>query len=315
MLPLAFGGPVSLSKKQWEWLVFIFVGLVTAGTIWSMSQYVTDIQSVHEGYLRAKTILTPLQNDHVRFSWMVSSAALLAGWVAWEKRKKSLLVTGVFILLCLWLIVFLHTLAARTGLGSFYIILLIIAGRLFIVKLKWWYSISLLLVIVALPVTAWFTLPTFHNRVRYFLYEFEYVKKTKYLPGSNDAVRWISLGAGWSVLNSFPATGAGFGDIRSETKNWYARHYPPMIEEDKIYPSSEWLVYGAGSGWPGVLLFTLVMFIPFLLRMPAKVLWWGLNSTTAFSFIFDIGLEVQFGVFLYAFTVLWWWKWLVPEKV
>jgi hypothetical protein len=31
----------------------------------------------------------------------------------------------------------------------------------------------------------------------------------------------------------------------------------------------------------------------------------------AFSFLFDIGLEAQFGVFVYAFIVLWWWKWLI----
>jgi len=30
----------------------------------------------------------------------------------------------------------------------------------------------------------------------------------------------------------------------------------------------------------------------------------------AFSLLFDIGLEAQFGVFIYAFMLLWWWKWL-----
>ena len=35
-----------------------------------------------------------------------------------------------------------------------------------------------------------------------------------------------------------------------------------------------------------------------------------LNVTIAVSFLFDIALEVQFGVFLYSFIVLWWWKWL-----
>ena len=28
------------------------------------------------------------------------------------------------------------------------------------------------------------------------------------------------------------------------------------------------------------------------------------------GFVFDIGLEVQFGIFIYSFIVLWWWKWL-----
>jgi hypothetical protein len=74
-------------------------------------------------------------------------------------------------------------------------------------------------------------------------------------------------------------------------------------------------VYGACSWWMGVFLFTGVMIIPLFVRTKEKLLWWGLNLTAAFSFLFDIGLEVQFGVFLYAFCVLWWWKWLISEKM
>ena len=88
-----------------------------------------------------------------------------------------------------------------------------------------------------------------------------------------------------------------------------------MLEADKIYPSSEWLMYGAGCGWPGMLVFTFIMAVPFLLPVSNKLLWWLLNSTVAFSFLFDIGLEVQFGIFIYSFIVLWWWKWLKTEKV
>jgi hypothetical protein len=56
--------------------------------------------------------------------------------------------------------------------------------------------------------------------------------------------------------------------------------------------------------------FALVLIIPFLLPIKNKLLWQILNATVAVSFLFDIGLEVQFGIFLYSFIVLWWWKWL-----
>ena len=137
-----------------------------------------------------------------------------------------------------------------------------------------------------------------------------YFKDAHYLQGSNDAVRVISLKAGWNIMNEQPVKGVGFGDVLNETKKWYAVHYPQMVESDKIYPGSEWIIYGAACGWPGLLLFTCVMIIPFFLSMKNKLLWIMLNATVAFSFLFDIGLEVQFGVFIYAFIVLWWWKWL-----
>jgi hypothetical protein len=88
-----------------------------------------------------------------------------------------------------------------------------------------------------------------------------------------------------------------------------------MLESDKLYPSSEWLIYGAAAGWLGVLVFTGVMLAPLFIKTKTNHFFWiSLNSILALSFLFDIGLEVQFGVFLYAFVVLWWWKWLSPEN-
>jgi len=115
-------------------------------------------------------------------------------------------------------------------------------------------------------------------------------------------------------MSEHPVTGVGFGDIAEVTKKWYEVNYPSMIAADKIYPSSEWLIYGAGCGWPGFILFTFIMMIPFLIRVKNKLIWYLLNVTAAFSFLFDIGLEVQYGIFLYSFIVLCWSKWMVPDE-
>ena len=202
-----------------------------------MVYYLTDAATINESYLRAKSIITPLENDHVRFSWLVSTAVLLA----------------------VWLMVFLHILAVRTGLFSFYIMVAVTAVWLMIKKLnpiafRWHYGVMVMLLLIALPFVAYKTIPTFHNRVTYFLYDKGYFEKANYLPGSTDAVRVISLKAGWNVMNQQPVNGVGFGDVL-------------------------------------------------------------MNITAAFSFLFDIGLEVQFGVFIYAVIILWWWKWLKVEKV
>ena len=90
-----------------------------------------------------------------------------------------------------------------------------------------------------------------------------------------------------------------------------------MVESDKILPSSEWIIYGAGIGWPGFILFSLVMVVPFFVRtFKNNVAWWLLNIFMALSYLFDIGLEVQYGVFIHAFILLWWYKWLsvVPKN-
>jgi hypothetical protein len=73
-------------------------------------------------------------------------------------------------------------------------------------------------------------------------------------------------------------------------------------------------LYAGSAGWPGVLIFTGVMLLPLFYQPPVhRWCWLALSGTAAATFLFDIGLEVQFGVFLYAFLLLWWWKWFWSE--
>jgi O-antigen ligase len=314
-LPLAFAGPFAFSRQQWKRLAVFFIAIITTGTVWSMIQYAADMTDIQAAYLKAKTIPTPLHNDHVRFSWLVSTAILLAAWLCrreWMQYKKWSLVWSI---VAVWLIVFLHILAARTGLLCLYAMLLVTSVWWLIKKVNrrsasWKYGIAGLLIIILLPVLAWYTLPTFQNRVKYFRYDFSYAGKVQYLPGGNDAMRVISLKTGWQVMNNHAATGVGYGDVLQEVNALYEKNYPQMTAADKLlYPSSEWLVYGAACGWGGLLLFSCCMVIPFLIQVKNKGLWYLLNLSTAISFLFDIGLDVQYGVFVYAFIILWWWKW------
>ncbi len=325
MLPLAFAAPSGsnwnqLQKKQWEKLGYFFILLVTAATCWCMFHYLSNATEINESYLQAKSIVTPLENDHVRFSWLVSVGILLAGWFCIVNRKENKLFSSLFAFVALWLIIFLHILAARTGLISFYIMAIGSVGWFFLkkpgsVSIAWYYRLSIIMAIIVLPFVAYKVIPTFQNRVKYILYDKEFFRKAHYLPGSTDGVRIISIKAGWAMMQEQPATGTGFGDVLIKAKKWYRENYPQMIEADKILPSSEWMIYGAGCGWPGFILFSLVMLIPFFIKTSNSFLWWLLNSTAACSFLFDIGLEVQFGVFIYAFTILWWWQWLQPLPV
>jgi O-antigen ligase len=115
-------------------------------------------------------------------------------------------------------------------------------------------------------------------------------------------------------LNKNPVVGVGAGDIPALTKQWDISQYPGMLDTDIIYPSSEWLIYGLIAGWPGVILFTAIMLVPFFYQRRPGLVWLLLHLTAAFSFLFDMGLEIQFGVFVYSFIVLWWWKWFKPQK-
>ena len=306
---VAFAGSWQLSKKQWLQLALVFLILIFLGATWSLWQYLQNIQAMQAAYLKAKTLPTPLENDHVRFSWLVCMAVIVSVYLIEEIKLK----TPRFLLafLFVFFVVYLHILSARTGLIGLYIFAALFIIRWLFSKKSRKSAFVLLLLFLLMPVTAWFFFPTFQNRIRYIVYDFSYIKKDAYLQGANDGNRVLSLKAGWNILQKNPL-GVGAGDVFTETKKWYAAHVPGMIEEDKIYPSSEWLIYGGAAGWTGLILFTVVMFFPVFER-ENNFYWLSVNTIAAFSFLFDIGLEVQFGVFIYLFTILCWWKWMQEE--
>jgi O-antigen ligase len=310
LLPLAFAAPFVFSAKQWRIIGYVFIATVTAGSMWSMFHYVSDIEAAHEGYLHAKTIITPLSNDHVRFSWLVAVTILFAAWL-WLRSEGVIKLINVFIVV--WLVVYLHILAARTGLFCFYFIVFTSALWMVFKRFRMMYTIGALFFLTALPILAYFALPTFHNRVKYILYDFTYFKDAHYLPGGNDASRVISLKAGIEITKANAVYGVGFGDVATETVKWYDTRYPGMLPQDKILPSNEWLIYGIGCGIAGLLVFTLAMLCPFFTPVTNKWRWWLLNCLVLLGFLFDIGLEVQFGVFIYACVVLISWKWFRRE--
>ena len=312
LLPLCVAGLDDLRKEDWEKIAFSFLSLVLIGAGWSLWQYLQDVQLVQAAYLRAQTIQTPLGNDHVRFSLLVSIAILTAVFLSVQNQKKLAkgIVVGLWLAAFL-LMIYLHVLAARTGLICFYVASLI-AITWFLIKLKrtWRYAWVFAL-IIAIPFVSWFAFPTFKNRISYVRYDLTSIRDSVYRTGSNDGNRLVSIKAGWELQKEHPLAGVGFGDIETETRKWYLANYPQMTDTDRILPSSEWMIYGDGAGWPGFMLFSMIMVIPFFSRArEANICWVLLNISIALSYLFDIGLEVQYGIFIHAFILLWWYKWL-----
>ena len=308
LFPFAFAGQWQLTKKQGEVVFYVFISLVVLASCWSLFRYLQNAEAFHQGYLQAKIITTPLENDHVRFSWMVSMAVitcLLLLDISQRKISKIIFALTGFLLL-----LYLHILSARTGLLCFYIFFITYLVWLFLKKRNTNKAIVGILLLFGLPLVSWFIFPTFQNRIRYFIYDISHVQSNTYLPGSNDGNRFLSIEAGWNILLKHPF-GVGIGDVKDEAYKRFDENVPGILATDKIDPSSEWLIYGDAAGWPAILLFTLVMALPFFIKnLQHKIFWVGLNLSAAFSFLFDVGLEAQYGVFLYSFFILWWWKFL-----
>jgi O-antigen ligase len=167
---------------------------------------------------------------------------------------------------------------------------------------------------ILLPVVAWFLFPTLQNRIRYIRYDRGYFEKAHYWPGGNDALRVISWKAGLALWQSSPLTGTGFGDLRRELNGWYRQHYPEMPEQEHLLPASEWILYAAGAGITGLLGFAAALMLPLFSRVRPRGPWWALNAAAGFTLLADIGLEVQYGVFIHAFVLLAGREWLNAQN-
>ncbi len=305
-LPLAFAGKWQLNTAQGRFITGFFLLAVLAGTGWSISQYLLNMPVIQAAYLKAKTMPVPLGGDHIRFSWLVAIAviiALLSSVTETNSRIKILL-----LLAALWLAIYLHILAARTGLFALYLfipafIIFYLSG-----KKKMPFAIATISISLLLAIVAWFYFPTFQNRFKYLRYNFDFASNSSYLPGGTDATRVLSLKAGWQILKDNPM-GAGAGDVAAAANAWYNKYVPGMEEADKIYPSNEWLIHGGFAGWAGLLAFTVIAFFPFFIRSSnEKFGWYCFHGAALLTFLTDSSIEVQYGVFIYCFITCYWWK-------
>jgi O-antigen ligase len=250
-------------------------------------------------------------NDHVRFSLLVTVAVLYSLLQLTIRPGASSVFRILYVALAVFFGIYLHVLAVRTGLVCLYSGLIVLLIVWLIRKREKIKFIILLLGMVAVPIIAYFVLPTFRNRVSYMRYDLSLLGHRGAITGSDDGNRLVSLEAGWLIMNQHPVTGVGFGDLRSATENFYDSYYPGRPPADRILPSSEWLFYGAGLGWTGAILFSICLIVPaFAKPLRRNPYWWLVNVLLASSYLFDIGLEVQYGVFIHAFILLWWYSWL-----
>jgi hypothetical protein len=303
--PIAFAGDWQLKNKHWHYVAFIFLALIAIGAGWSLVQYLLDIEGFNEAYLRSKTIVTPLEDDHVRFSWICAFSVILCVLMLHLQKQFRI----VLYLLAALFIIYLHILSARMGLFSLYIFLGLYALWLLIKKRNTKLSIAIISILLLFPLLSWFIFPTFRNRIQYFLYDLSLVKNEPFVTGSNDGARIQSLKAGWELLKENPG-GVGAGDLKPEILKWYELHVPAMGAGEKFLPCSEWLIYGGFAGWIGIIILTTIMALPFFIKnISNRFFWVSLHAIVAFSFAMDMTIEAQFGVFIYVFIVLWFWKW------
>ena len=154
--------------------------------------------------------------------------------------------------------------------------------------------------LVMLPVIAWFTVPSFQQRVKFVRWDFQNYSRGNYVEGLNDAPRILSWRAAVDILGEHPLTGAGAGDARIAMQQWYSMHAPFLKPYEQLLPANQMLIYGVYAGIAGLLVALFVLLMPLWMKPHRKnMLWFSFHLLAVLGFMYEIALEMQFGLAIY----------------
>jgi O-antigen ligase len=300
LLPFVFLSLFAIQRKPISYLYHLFLLLAFIGSIWSLLQIPIQKINLAENYARGWVIPTIIH--HIRFSLMVSFAAIICWMMIFRQPVQRLLPKYGYIALALFFTVYLHVLAVRSGLIGFYLagiflVFLNLANRKKLpIKLAG-VAVGLIAIIIAFN-----TIPSLKSKVSYTFYSLDrFMNSSEDRGNYSDNRRLISYQAAISIIQENPIIGVGVGDMMAEVNQFYAKNYPNENMQG-VQPHNQYLLTATGIGIPGAVF--LLFFNLLLLYYHFGKQHWHLvafNIIFLFSFLVEDTLEMQIGVITYFF--------------
>lgn len=321
VLPIIFCGLPPLSLKQYWGLLYFLVFALTVTCIGIGINYLLHFEEINTLMKQGRPMPTP--RNHIRFS-LILAIGNLAAFYLWrlgfkfkyDWEPKAILGAGIF------LFVMIHLLSVRSGLAALYLAILGLGIRYAWQTGKYWIGLAVGLGLTILPLTAYYTIPSFQAKVAYVRYEF-WIREHNLGGDYSDLWRILSLRMGMEIGNEHPLIGVGAGNLRQEVRARYAKEYPDI--EHVRMPHNQFISTYAGTGLIGLAIFLFALGYPLY-----WLLWRGRGSSenegetlsldislgnTLFlgfhiiifaSFMVENTIENSMGVGIYIFYLLLW---------
>jgi O-antigen ligase len=305
LFPLAFALLPRFSVKQLNDFTKIVCVFIFLGCCYSLSFLWRDPQGVLNGYFTSKVMPTPAYRDHIRYS-------ILVAWsIIWCCRMFPL-ATGRFyktflVLAILFFTVYLHILAVKSGLMVLYLFIVLYALRLLFTR-KLLYSLGMIVALSAGIYLAYLKVPSFNYKINYLKFTYEEYQRNGMSGQFSDMGRVISYEMAWKVFLQHPWIGVGAGDILDEMTQVYHQYYPQ--ESKPLVPHNQFIVVLLTGGLLALVPFILWVFYPLTkVKRSREGFYFFITWLTMLgAMLVEPMLEVQFGVFVYLFCLLWMWK-------
>lgn len=235
---------------------------------------------------KGQPIPTPI--EHVKYSMFNAYAAISALILLVEQKSISRFEKTCLALTVVFLIIFMHIIAVRTG-------LVILYGSLFIYGIYKLISfkknsgpsrlsaMTFIILVAVSPFIAIQVSPTLKQKIGYMNYDWMQSRNAQSQEYS-DTERIMTYKAAWQIIKSNPLIGTGYGDVRQEAHLYYDKNYN-RADLFKL-PHSQFLLTWAGSGLLGLIIFISGFYTPLL-----AIKWNSIRGLLLMSLYFNFTLS------------------------
>ncbi len=320
VLPFAFASMPPLRKREVYVVLYFLLVIMSIISAYVLVNFIANYDAVMADLGRGGHLPTP--SNHIRFSLMLA-LAILGGGVLWfdnfsfqPKNEEvaspsnphfvipagNLIRNPLIAILTLFLFAFIHVLSVRSGLVSLYIALLALGAWFVLVKKRYLLGLAGIAGVVALPIIAYFAVPSFKAKVDYARWDYLQFRQGI---GSDypDSERFASMKIGLEIGREHLLLGVGAGDLKQVVNR---RYETGLVGSYKFkMPHNQLVTIFAGTGLVGLAVFVVAFFFPlFYRRNWRNPLFLALHAVIFSSFFVENTIENNFGVSLYLFFLL-----------
>lgn len=300
ILPLAFYAVRSKVARRYYDYLMGFVILVSVVSLGVLANYIMNFELMNEAIGKGKAITTPI--DHTEFSIYVAFAAIVSLFTYIDKSIRVNFGTkSTQLLLFIFLVLFLHILAVRSGLAVFYATGLLMGFYYFITQKKFKLLLVFLVAMIVIPAVAVKVVPSLNKKLNYVNWDMHRFRVGKGINHS-DSERIYSLQVGLDLFKKHPLIGTGIGDLKSACNKQYKEIHGQIMNH---YPHNQYIFVLAGMGILGFIFYSIALLGPLIYLSgsydPYLI---ALHGVIFISALVENTLERTFSIGFYLFFVL-----------
>lgn len=300
LLPLAFYAVRAKVAKSYNDYLMGFVILVSVVSLGVLANYIMNFELMNEAIGKGKAITTPI--DHTEFSIYVAFAAIVS---LFTYLDKSIIIKfgtkSTQLLLFVFLVLFLHILAVRSGLAVFYATGLLMGFYYFVSQKKYKFLLVFLAAMILLPMIAVNVVPSLKKKIDYVNWDLHRFRVGKGINHS-DSERLYSLQVGIDIFKKNPINGTGIGDLKAACQVQYKSLHGHALDH---YPHNQYIFVLAGMGIIGFIFYAIALLGPLIFfRGSYDPYLLSLHAVIFISALVENTLERTFSIGFYLFFVL-----------